>query len=82
MSELNKLREEVQRCKKESAAERKQFEEKVVETGKNVEVLKSRIKKLESALQQNETKYRNDLLKNQVNVQLVSSGHLGLKLVR
>ena len=73
MSELNKLREEVQRRKKENEVERKQFEEKMVEMEKIVEGLKSRIKNLESTLRQNEVEYRNDLQKNQVNhtVQLV-----------
>jgi len=67
MSELNKLREEVQRRKKENEVERKQFEEKMVEMEKIVEGLKSRIKNLESTLHQNEVEYRNDLQKNQVN---------------
>ena len=67
MSELNKLREEVQRRKKENEVERKQFEEKMVEMEKIVEGLKSRIKNLESTLRQNEVEYRNDLQKNQVN---------------
>ena len=77
MSELKKLREVVKQRKKESEAERKQFEEKVVETEKNVEVLKNKIKKLESTLLQNEVEYRNDLQKNQVSLQLVK---LGLRL--
>jgi len=70
MSELNKLREEVQRRKKENEVERKQFEEKMVEMEKIVEGLKSRIKNLESTLRQNEVEYRNDLQKNQVNCRL------------
>ena len=73
MSELNKLREEVQRRKKENEVERKQFDEKMVEMEKIVEGLKSRIKKLESTLRQNEVEYRNDLQKNQVNYHLMSS---------
>ena len=73
MSELNKLREEVQRRKKENEVERKQFEEKMVEMEKIVEGLKSRIKKLESTLRQNEVEYRNDLQKNQVNARPLNS---------
>ena len=77
MSELNKLREEVQRRKKENEVERKHFEEKMVEMEKIVEGLKSRIKNLESTLRQNEVEYRNDLQKNQVNQYfLVPSGEV------
>ena len=47
MAELNKLRDEVTKRKKEAEDQKKDFEQKMIEMGKLVDQLKGRVQSLE-----------------------------------